>query len=57
MVIESLVDGAVRLGMTREMAHRLAVQTVLGTAMLIRDNNLHPAVLRVCYLSPFHVSV
>ncbi|KAM7535802.1 hypothetical protein Aperf_G00000098143 [Anoplocephala perfoliata] len=52
MVIESLTDGAVRLGMTREMAHRLAVQTVLGTAMLIRDNDLHPAVLRDQICSP-----
>ncbi|VDL41767.1 unnamed protein product [Hymenolepis diminuta] len=52
MVIESLADGAVRMGMTRDMAHRLAVQTVLGTAMLIRDNNLHPAVLRDQICSP-----
>lgn len=47
MVIESLADGAVRLGMTRDMAHQLAVQTVLGTAMLVRDSGIHPAQLRV----------
>lgn len=57
MVIESLADGAVRMGMTRDMAHRLAVQTVLGTAMLIRDNNLHPAVLRVSSFLVIYLSL
>ncbi|KAH9285120.1 Pyrroline-5-carboxylate reductase 3 [Echinococcus granulosus] len=52
LVIESLADGAVRLGMTRDMAHRLAVQTVLGTAMLARDSGLHPAQLRDQICSP-----
>nr|CDS28903.1 Mariner Mos1 transposase [Hymenolepis microstoma] len=52
MVIESLADGAVRMGITRDMAHRLAVQTVLGTAMLVRDKNVHPAVLRDQICSP-----
>ncbi|VDO12869.1 unnamed protein product [Rodentolepis nana] len=52
MMIEGLADGAVRMGMSRDMAHRLAVQTVLGTAMLIRDNNVHPAVLRDQICSP-----
>lgn len=47
-MIESLADGAVRLGLTRDMAHRLAVQTVLGTAVLARDSRIHPAQLRVC---------
>uniref|UniRef100_A0A5K3ER82 Pyrroline-5-carboxylate reductase 3 n=1 Tax=Mesocestoides corti TaxID=53468 RepID=A0A5K3ER82_MESCO len=52
MVIESLADGAVRLGLTRDMAHRLAVQTVLGTAKLVRDSGVHPAKLRDEVCSP-----
>ncbi|VDK44905.1 unnamed protein product [Taenia asiatica] len=52
LVIESLADGAVRLGLTRDMAHRLAVQTVLGTAVLARDSGTHPAQLRDQICSP-----
>ncbi len=47
MMLEALADGGVRLGLTRDMAHRLAVQTVLGTAALVRDSGVHPAQLRV----------
>ncbi len=47
MVIEALADGGVRLGLPRDMAQRLAVQTVLGTAVLARDSGVHPAQLRV----------
>ncbi|KAL5108457.1 Pyrroline-5-carboxylate reductase 3 [Taenia crassiceps] len=52
LVIESLTDGAVRLGLTRDMAHRLAVQTVLGTAVLARESGIHPAQLRDQICSP-----
>ncbi len=47
MVIEALADGGVRLGLPRDMAQRLAIQTVLGTAVLARDSGVHPAQLRV----------
>lgn len=57
MVVESMADGAVRMGMTRDMANRLAVQTVLGTAKLIRDKDIHPAVLRVGYLLLLNMEV
>ncbi len=47
MVIEALADGGVRLGLPRDMAQRLAIQTVLGTAVLAQDSGVHPAQLRV----------
>jgi pyrroline-5-carboxylate reductase len=46
MVIESLTDGGVKMGIPRALASRLATQTVLGAAQLVKETGLHPAVLR-----------
>ncbi|KAL7060612.1 hypothetical protein AAHC03_09952 [Spirometra sp. Aus1] len=52
MVMEALADGGVRLGLTRALAQKLAIQTVLGTAVMARDSELHPAKLRDDVCSP-----
>jgi pyrroline-5-carboxylate reductase len=46
MVIEALTDGGVKMGIPRTLSHRLATQTVLGSAMLVKETGLHPAILR-----------
>ncbi|MBW7888242.1 MAG: pyrroline-5-carboxylate reductase [Bacteroidetes bacterium] len=46
MVIEALIDGGVKMGMPRDISTKLAIQTVLGSAKLVKDSNVHPAILR-----------
>lgn len=46
MVIEAMTDGGVKMGIPREIAHRLAAQTVLGAARLVIETGKHPAILK-----------
>ncbi len=46
MVIESLIDGGVKMGLPRDISTKLAIQTVLGSATLVKESNVHPAILR-----------
>ncbi len=52
LIIEALADAGVRLGLTRDVAQRLAVQTVGGTARLAAETGEHPALLREAVTSP-----
>lgn len=52
IVIEALADGGVFSGLPRAVAMELAIQTVLGTAMLIRDKGMHPGQLKDAVTSP-----
>ena len=52
IAIEALADGGVAAGLPRAIADRLAVQTVLGTAQLIKSSHLHPAQLKDRVTSP-----
>ena len=52
MVIEALIDGGKKMGLSQEVATRLTEQTVLGAAKLVRDTKLHPAVLRDEVVTP-----
>ena len=52
LFIEALTDAGVYLGMTRDMAHRLSVETVLGSARLVKESDKHPAELRNMVTSP-----
>jgi pyrroline-5-carboxylate reductase len=46
MVIEAMIDGGVKMGLARDIATKLAIQTVLGSAKLAKTSRLHPAILR-----------
>jgi pyrroline-5-carboxylate reductase len=46
MVIEALIDGGVKMGLPRDISTKLAIQTVLGSATLVKESNIHPAILR-----------
>lgn len=52
LMIEALADGGVVAGLPRTVAQQLALQTVLGTAELIKTKQLHPAQLKDQVTSP-----
>lgn len=52
MFIEAMADGAVKYGLKRDAAYRIAAQTVLGSAALMKKQELHPGVLKDMVCSP-----
>ncbi len=57
VVIESLADGGVRMGLDRITAMTLATQTVLGAAALLRETGLHPGAVKDMVCSPGGTSI
>ena len=52
LVMEALIDAAVHIGMRREMAAPIVVQTLLGSARYAQTTGKHPADLRNMVTSP-----
>lgn len=51
-VVESMIEAGVHLGLPRATASELVVQTVVGSAKLLRETGEHPTVLREQVTSP-----
>ncbi|OGW19525.1 MAG: pyrroline-5-carboxylate reductase, partial [Nitrospinae bacterium RIFCSPLOWO2_12_FULL_47_7] len=52
MIIEALSDAGVKMGLPRNVANTLTVQTVLGSAKLARESGKHPGELKDMVTSP-----
>lgn len=52
LVIEALVDAGVHIGLPRDMAEKLVVQTVVGSARAVETMGKHPAELKNMVTSP-----
>ncbi|HPF79574.1 pyrroline-5-carboxylate reductase [Nostocoides australiense] len=51
-VVEAMIEAGVVLGLPRETATELTVQTLFGAATMIRETGTHPTVLREQVTSP-----
>ncbi len=51
-VVESMIEAGVHLGLPRSTATELVIQTMVGSAKLLRETGTHPTVLREQVTSP-----
>jgi pyrroline-5-carboxylate reductase len=52
LLAEAMIEAGILLSLSREVSTKLVVQTMLGTAKLLRDENMHPVELREMVTSP-----
>jgi pyrroline-5-carboxylate reductase len=52
LLAEAMIEAGILLGLSREHTTELVVQTMLGTAKLLRDEQMHPVELREMVTSP-----
>jgi pyrroline-5-carboxylate reductase len=52
LFMEALIDAGVHIGLPRDMAHKLVIETVAGSAEAMKKMHKHPAELRNMVTSP-----
>jgi len=52
LLAEAMIEAGILLGLSREISTELVVQTMLGSAKLLRDEKMHPVELREMVTSP-----
>jgi pyrroline-5-carboxylate reductase len=51
-LVESMIEAGLLLGLPRDLAAQLVVQTAVGSAIMLRDSGEHPVQLREAVTSP-----
>ena len=49
---EALIDAGVKVGLPRDVARKLVVETMIGSALMLKETGKHPGVLRDMVTSP-----
>ena len=52
LLAEAMIEAGILLGLSREISTELVVQTMLGSAKMLRDEHMHPVELREMVTSP-----
>ncbi|MGH2819519.1 MAG: pyrroline-5-carboxylate reductase, partial [Actinomycetota bacterium] len=52
LLAEAMIEAGILLGLSREVSTQLVIQTMLGSAKLLRDEHMHPVELREMVTSP-----
>jgi pyrroline-5-carboxylate reductase len=52
LLAEAMIDAGILLGLSRDVATELIIQTMVGSAKMLRDTGRHPVELRESVTSP-----
>jgi pyrroline-5-carboxylate reductase len=52
LLAEAMIEAGILLGLSREISTDLVIQTMLGSAKMLRDEHMHPVELREMVTSP-----
>lgn len=57
MMLEAMADGGVMQGLPRDVAYRLASQTLIGAGMMQQSTKIHPGILKDNVCSPGGITI